>query len=220
MDCGSRHDVRTRRKAVWGGEIGRPTGRLAAVLALVALSASCGDVVRQGTGSSYIILNALEAASGAEPTQFSGTLQSDVLTVVDDVPTTFNDVGRARMTLAMKDPGTADTPTIPTANNFITLNRYRVQYIRADGRNTPGVDVPYPFDGAITVTIAAGETSAGFEIVRHTAKAEAPLAALARNGIIIATLAEVTFFGRDQTGREVIVTGRITIDFGNFGDPS
>jgi hypothetical protein len=79
--------------------------------------------------------------------------------------------------------------------------------------------VPFPFDGAITVTVGA-ETAAGFEIVRHTAKAEAPLSALARNGIIISTLAEVTFFGRDQTGREVIVTGRITIDFGNFGDPS
>jgi hypothetical protein len=187
---------------------------------LAALTASCGDLTRQGTGSSYIILNALEAASGANPTTFGGTLQSDVLTVVDDVPTIFNDVGRARMTLAMKDPGTADTPTIPTPNNFITLNRYRVQYIRADGRNVPGVDVPFPFDGAVTSTIGAGETTAGFEIVRHAAKAEAPLAALARNGIIISTLAEVTFYGRDQTGREVIVTGRITIDFGNFGDPS
>jgi hypothetical protein len=204
---------------VWGGE-SRRTRRLAGALVLAALTASCGDLTRQGTGSSYIILNALEAASGANPTTFGGTLQSDVLTVVDDVPTIFNDVGRARMTLAMKDPGTADTPTIPTPNNFITLNRYRVQYIRADGRNVPGVDVPFPFDGAITGTIGAGETTAGFEIVRHAAKAEAPLAALARNGIIISTLAEVTFYGRDQTGREVIVTGRITIDFGNFGDPS
>jgi hypothetical protein len=219
MDCGSRSDVLTRRKAVWGGE-SRRTRRLAGALVLAALTASCGDLTRQGTGSSYIILNALEAASGANPTTFGGTLQSDVLTVVDDVPTIFNDVGRARMTLAMKDPGTADTPTIPTPNNFITLNRYRVQYIRADGRNVPGVDVPFPFDGAVTSTIGAGETTAGFEIVRHAAKAEAPLAALARNGIIISTLAEVTFYGRDQTGREVIVTGRITIDFGNFGDPS
>jgi hypothetical protein len=29
----------------------------------------------------------------------------------------------------------------------------------------------------------------------------------------------VTFYGRDQTGREVSVTANILIDFGNFADP-
>src|SRR5512147_1017898 len=27
----------------------------------------------------------------------------------------------------------------------IVIERYRVTYVRADGRNTPGSDVPYPF---------------------------------------------------------------------------
>jgi hypothetical protein len=72
----------------------------------------------------------------------------------------------------------------------------------------------------VTVTVTGGEATAGFEIVRHTMKQEAPLAALAFNGVIIATIAEVTFYGHDQAGREVTVSGRMTIDFGNFGDPS
>jgi hypothetical protein len=81
------------------------------------------------------------------------------------------------------------------------------------------VDVPYPFDGALTATVTTGEISAGFTIVRNVAKLEAPLSALVNGNGLITTIAEVTFFGHDQTGREVSVVGRITIDFGNFGDP-
>ena len=43
-----------------------------------------------------------------------------------------------------------------------------------------GVDVPYGFDGAFTVTVA-GAADASFTLVRHIAKEEAPLAALAGN---------------------------------------
>jgi hypothetical protein len=211
-------DARVSRKAVWGGEVSRRIGLLF-ILALTLLVVSCGDMTRQGTGSSYLIINALEAASGAEPSTFGGTLNSDVVTVVDDVPTIFNDIGRVRLSLAMKDAGGVDLPTSPTTNNYITVNRYHVRYIRADGRNTPGVDVPYPFDGAFTGTVGAGEFTAGFELVRHIAKSEAPLGALARNFVIISTIAEVTFYGRDQTGREASVTGQILVSFGNFGDP-
>ena len=60
--------------------------------------------------------------------------------------------------------------------------------------------------------------TSGFEFVRHTAKLEAPLAALATNGVIISTVADVTFFGRDQAGNDVSATGSIGVQFGNFGD--
>ena len=204
-----------RRKAVWGGAV-----RAAIAVAVVAASSSCGDLVRQGTGSSYLIVQALEAASGATPQAFGGTLQSDVVTVVDGAATIFNDVGRIRLTLGMKDAGSADSPTSPTVNNFITINRYRVEYIRADGRNTEGVDVPFAFDGAATATVSAADTTIAFTLVRHQAKIEAPLASLARNPLIISTIARLTFYGRDQTGREVIATAQISVDFANFGDPS
>jgi hypothetical protein len=198
---------------VWGSK------RAILVCAAIAFSASCGEVVRDGQGNSFLVINGMEAASGAEPTTFGGTLRSDVITIVDDVPSVFNDIGRVRFSLGLKDPGSATSPNGPTQYDAITVNRYHVRFIRADGRNTPGVDVPYPFDGALTVTVFGGEVSAGFEIVRHLTKEEPPVQALAWNNLIIATIAEVTFYGRDLAGREVIATGHITINFGNFGDP-
>jgi hypothetical protein len=47
---------------------------------------------------------------------------------------------------------------------------------------------------------------------------ETPLAELATNPGVITTLAEVTFYGRDQVGNDVTVSGTIQVDFGNFGD--
>jgi hypothetical protein len=193
----------------------------ALILAVSTLSSvSCGDVVEQGTGGSFLIVSSLEAAPGAEPTEFGNTLLSDVITVVDDNPTFFNDVGRVTFRLGLKDPGAATSPTTPSQNDAITVNRYRVRFIRADGRNTPGVDVPYGFDGAFTLTISGGDASAGFTLVRNIAKMEAPLAALRFSGVVLSTIAEVTFYGADQTGHEVSATALISIDFGNFGDPS
>jgi len=204
-----------RCKAVW-----RPTAASFGLVLAIAFSTSCGDVVRQGTGSSFLIVTALEGAPGAEPTDFGGTLLSDVITVVDDVPTFFNDVGRVTFRLGLKDPGTPTSPTTPAQNDAITITRYHVRFIRADGRNVQGVDVPYEFDGAFTLTVSGGDASTGFTIVRNVAKMEAPLAALRFNGVVLATIAEVTFYGKDQTGHDVMATARISIDFGNFGDPS
>src|SRR5688572_10108132 len=200
----------------------------AVVMMACAVSAGCGDVVRQGRAPVQLVITALEAASGAEPEQFGGTLLSDVVTLVErevngqqvDVPTTFNDLAEVTMSLILKDPGQPGTTTSPSAINQVTITRYRVIYRRSDGRNTPGVDVPFPFDSGVTFTVpASGTVSAGFQIVRHTAKQEAPLAALVFNPDVIATLAEVTFYGRDQAGNDISATGTIGIDFGNFGDP-
>jgi hypothetical protein len=201
-----------RSKAVWGS-------RILAVTAAVIVSASCGDVARQGTGGSFLIINRLEAAPGNDPTTFTGNLLSDVLTVVDGVPTVFNDIGRASFSLGLKDPGTASAPNIPSQYDFITVDRYRVRFTRADGRNTPGVDIPYAFDGALTLTVRPGEQSVAFELVRHVMKMEAPLAALAVNAATIATIAEVTFYGKDLAGNEVSASARLLVNFGNFADP-
>ena len=90
---------------------------------------------------------------------------------------------------------------------------------RSDGRNRPGVDVPYAFDGAATGTIASGGTlTLGFELVRHVAKQEAPLVQLVDSPTIISTIADITFYGQDRVGNEISVMGSISVDFGNFGD--
>ena len=193
---------------MWGGGVARATG-FAAALALTILSSACGDLTRQGTASSYLIVNSLQAKSGDDG-DFGTTLSSDVRT---DDGGVFLDLGQVTLSLAMKD---ATSTVAPTTANFITINRYRVRFTRSDGRNTPGVDVPYGFDGAVTATVTGDAIAIPFELVRVVAKLEAPLAALAQNPVVISTIAEITFYGHDQTGREVSVAGQMLVSFGNF----
>jgi hypothetical protein len=196
-------------------------------VALLAVSAAgCGDFVRQGTSPSLVTVAALEASSGAEPGTFGHTLQSDVVTNVKKtiagnevlVPTIFSDPGRVTVSVTMKN--TSPSATAPTTANSVTFNRYRVTYKRADGRNVPGVDVPASFDSAVTFTAIPGQViTAGFDLVRHVAKLEAPLVSLVQNDELLTMIAEVTFYGQDHAGHDVTASGNIGITFGNFGDP-
>jgi hypothetical protein len=190
---------------------------VASIACLAAMTAACGDLTMRDRSSAIVIIDALQAASGAEdnPT-FSGTLQSDVVTVVNNVTTVFADSGRVTMRVIGKDP-----TDVLNLGSSITFNRYLVTFRRSDGRNTPGIDVPFPFDSAVTFTVTPGSssTTASFELIRHTAKLEAPLLGLRNSTSVMATVADITFFGRDQGGREVSATGSIGIQFGNFADP-
>jgi len=123
------------------------------------------------------------------------------------------------MNLILKDPGAPGIGANPTNLNAVTINRYRVAYRRTDGRATQGVDVPYGFDSGVTFTVPAdGTLTAEFEIVRSSAKLEAPLRALANSHDIISTIADVTFFGRDQAGNDISASASIGVNFGNFAD--
>jgi hypothetical protein len=202
-------------KVVWGAGI-----RLAGAVVLVLTSASCGDLTRAGQSPSYLIINSLLGASGAEPSNFGGTLASDVITISKTgVAGIFADIGKASFQLGLKNPGPASSPTSPTSNNFITIDRYHVKYLRADGHNTQGVDVPYEFDSALTATVSS-TTDVTFTLVPIQAKLEAPLKALGPNNIPIRTITYVTFYGHDQTGNGVSVTAQIGITFANFADPA
>jgi hypothetical protein len=197
---------------------------LAAVLVLTS-SVSCGDVVRQGRGPMFLVIDTLTGSRGGTGAGAS-VLLSDVITNITTpapctltapCPTVFNDAGSVTLRLSPKDA--VSSGVIPSTNNQVTISRYRVVYRRADGRNVPGVDVPHGFDGAVTGTIpAAGTMSLGFELVRHVAKQESPLVELIFTPTIITTIADVTFYGRDQVGNDLSVTGSIQINFGNFGD--
>lgn len=209
----------------------RHVTKLVGAVAVIGASVSCGSVVRQGRSPVYLVIDSLTAIAGSSGSSSgAGTsyLQSDVLSSVTTpapcspttpCPTVFNDSGAVAMRLSLKDIGTTDSPTAATTNNEVTINRYRVSYRRSDGRNVQGVDVPYAFEGAATATIPArGVASFGFELVRHVAKQEAPLVQLVVSSAIITTVADVTFYGRDQVGNDISVTGSIQVDFGNFGD--
>jgi hypothetical protein len=201
--------------------------RLIGLAAMIAATVSCGDVVRQGSSPVFLVIDTLQGIRGAAQLGTPATtLNSDVITNITSpdpcstaspCPTIFGDSGLASLRAPLKD---STTPGVaPTSNNEVTINRVRVEYTRADGRNAQGVDVPYAFDSAVTGTIAAGGTlSIGFELVRNVAKQEAPLAQLRSSSNFIATIANVTFFGTDRVGNAIQVTGQISIEFGNFGD--
>jgi hypothetical protein len=204
--------------------------RVAVMTMLPFMSVGCGEVVRQGRSPVFLVIDSLQGARGAAGPAgaLDSTLASDVITNVTSpepcsaktpCPTIFADRGQIVLRLSLKDIGNAAVPASPSTNNEVTINRYRVAYRRADARNTPGVDVPFGFDGAVTGTVPNGGTlTLTFELVRVVAKEEPPLVQLVTSPSFITTIADVTFYGRDQVGNEVAVTGSIQIDFGNFGD--
>lgn len=202
-------------------------GLLAAALCGLSVT-SCADLARTGSGPAYLIMERVTASAGGGAGAGAGTtsLLSDVQTLVDVTvggvtvkqPTVFNDLGQATIRAEMKN---ALSTTAPTAVNSITLNRYRVRYRRTDGRNVEGTDVPYGFDGGTTATIAPGSSATvSFDLVRHQAKLERPLVTLVggRGLIFLSAIAEVTFYGQDQAGNAVSVSGTIDVQFGDFGD--
>ena len=188
--------------------------RRASLAVLVFAAASCGDVVRSSRSPVILAVNSLAAGTPLSAFLNSDVVRNTCVAPAAPCPSDANDPGSATLAVVMKDYTLA-----PSTNNSVTITRYHVEYRRADGHNTPGVDVPYPFDGAVTVTIAAGSTIAvGFEIVRHTAKEESPLVQLRANPNVIYTITDVTFFGTDRVGNDVSATGSISIDFANFAD--
>jgi hypothetical protein len=209
---------------------------LAATIGVAAASLSCGSVVRDGSSPMFLVVNSLQGASGSGPGITPGTLGnplvSNVLNTVTVSPPcpapiapatpscTFvvSDVGQVVLSLVPKNIGSAAAPTTPSTNNQVTITRYHVVFTRADGRNTPGVDVPWPFDGAVTGTVPiGGQLTLGFEMVHIVAKEEPPLGALIVSPTVLITIANVTFYGQDLVGNAISATGTIQVDFGRFG---
>ena len=179
------------------------------VAAAASLGSACGDVIRQGQSPVYLVMDSLLASPGGD-----GSFVTPLLSDVRTNGSIFNDVGRAVVHINPKDIAIAPSP-----NNAVTLTRYRVTYTRSDGRNTPGVDVPYPFDGAVTATVPpSGNATLTFDLVRHAAKLESPLVQLVSASTVITTIAEVVFYGQDQVGNDIAVSGLIQVNFGNFAD--
>ena len=209
---------------------GRRGTLLAMLLVAAAVAAGCGQQNTEGRSPSYLVVESLQAASGAAPSTFGGTLDSDVVTNVKStiggqevmVPTVYEDLAQVKLRMALKDGGNGMAVASPTAVNSVTVTRYHVDFKRSDGRNTPGVDVPTGFDGAATGTIGSDGSVVTFVLVRAQAKLESPLKALRNGGgaIVISTMAEVTFYGTDQNGNTVSVTGMISVNFADWGDPS
>jgi len=190
-------------------------GALGLAAALIG-SASCGDT-SLGKSPSILVIDQLLGSNTATPNQFGGTMQSDIAFKGSRV----EDLGQVGLRMTIKDLGNPGAESGPTPLNQILVNRYHVAYRRADGRNTPGVDVPYPFDGAITMTVTESAQLISFTIVRVQAKLEPPLSNLIGlgGGLVLGTIADVTFYGHDLAGNPVQQTGSIFINFADWADP-
>jgi hypothetical protein len=187
------------------------------ILCGAGLLASCHSNLTQGRSPVYPVIDALTGSS-AQKAGAAGTFESTLRSDVESGGGVFEDPGQVTIHLDMKD-----VSQTPTSNNNVTFNHYRVEYRRTDGRNVQGVDVPYAFEGGFTFTVpSSGQASSGFVLVRAQAKLEAPLLTLAGGGgsLLISTIADVTFYGVDQTGEPVSVKGSISVNFADWADPS
>jgi hypothetical protein len=163
-----------------------------------------------------LVIESLEGGPGIDEAAFRHVFESDVLTK----ERVIEDGGRVLLALALNDPGTADLPTRPSPANLVTITRYRVRFLRSDGRSMPGVDVPHAFDGAATFTVGPEGGIGRFVLVRGQAKLEPPLISLRASGgaVVLSTLAEVSFYGRDQAGHDISVLGFIGVNFADWAD--
>jgi len=205
--------------------------RVAAVAAMIAATASCGDVVRSSRAPVLLVIQKIGGVRGSATAATTPVvpLISDVITIVttggtctttNPCPTFFNDTAIATLSIAPKDIGLpTGSGVTPSSNNQVTITRVHVSFTRTDGKNVQGVDVPFEFDTAVTATVpTTGTVDVAFEVVRNSAKLEEPLLDLRNNGIILSMIANLTFSGTDLVGNAISATGTLQVDFGNFAD--
>jgi hypothetical protein len=192
-------------------------GRLATVLGVAAMLAGCTtDAAKQNGSDVLLVVTKVVTQAGGGGGTASSFLLSDVIRVTTPAGV-FND--DATVTVASEQKN----PNLPTTSAYsdVQLQRYTVNFIRSDGHNTQGIDVPYSFQGPLAGTISpGGTTDVSFILVRQSAKLEPPLSNLAGKGgdILITCIAEVTIFGTTVAGQTVSVVTDIQVTFADFGD--
>lgn len=115
-----------------------------------------------------------------------------------------------------KNPN-APAPNVPAA---VIVKSYEVRYFRTDGRGTEGIDVPYRITGNLTLAVDvanSGTTTFPLEVVRRQAKVEPPLSTIFQT-TVLTVMAEITLYGETVSGQAVSASGRLQIDFADFGD--
>ena len=202
--------------------------RFLAAAAIVGATTSCGDVVRNGRAPLYLVIDSLGGIRGkASPGSATSTLTSDVITNVispdpckidNPCPTIFGDPGEAVMHVALKDPGTAATPSAATEVNSITITRLP-RRLRSRRR-------PQHARRRRPVRVRRRRHRHGDERRHHVRvparsgcgkRRESARAAQEQQGVNYRAGAR-DVLRPDQAGNEVTATGSIQIDFGNFGD--
>jgi hypothetical protein len=181
-------------------------GSMVALGLLVGLSGCAPDYVTDSAASVNLIIASINEGAQLDSDVRYGEDSSFVCE--DEVP--------VAVAVRNKNPN-APAPSVPSA---VVLKSYEVRYFRTDGRGTEGVDVPYRITGNLTFAVDvanSGTVSFPLEVVRRQAKVEPPLSSIYQTAVLT-VMAEITLYGETVSGQSVSATGRLQIDFADFGD--
>jgi hypothetical protein len=184
-----------------------------AMLAASIFLPACNPLEDESRSNSILVVENVTGKdmSGTD----AGFLQSDVLKTDNTI---VADTAKATLSARLMDPA----PILGTSQySDIMITRYVVSFSRTDGRNRPGADVPFPFEGSLSTLVRVDSTtSLDFVIVREAAKLEAPLVNLRDSayGDILNMTAKIEFYGHDLADKAVKATGYLTVYFANYAD--
>jgi len=185
--------------------VGWTAGAGACALALALVAGGCApDYVTGSTAPVNLLIGSINggAVLDSDVRLSTGTICPDTVPVA--------------LGVRAKNQNTVDI-TVP---QHVLVQQYEVRYFRSDGRANEGIDVPYRFGGPLASEVdvaTSGVTAVPVQVVRRQAKLEPPLSNI--TGFQIVTMiAEITISGQTVAGQAVSATGRMQVDFADFGD--
>jgi hypothetical protein len=191
--------------------IGR--GWLGGAFALGLLTVNCApDYVKGNSGpvNFYIV--------AVSPNVLASDIRGGSKQAADGSGPLFTCPDFAKVSVAVRNKNPmAPAPNVAAA---VIVDSYTVRYFRTDGRGVEGVDVPYRITGNLTAGFdvkSSGTDDVSIEVVRHQAKSEPPLSTIFQTSVLT-LMAEVTLYGSTIAGEKVSASGRMQIDFADYGD--
>jgi hypothetical protein len=179
-----------------------------AIIGAILMTACDPDILTKDKSDTYIRISDIVGVSGHDDEE------GDF--ILSDVDPVFND----NVTLTIE---AYSKNLIDETSSFlkdVTLEQYDIRYVRADGHNIEGVDVPYGISGKLTQTIfVGGNAEIGVVVVRHQAKIEPPLKNIGTGGLeLLRVDALITVYGRTGAGDVVKAEASIMINFANYSN--
>ncbi len=190
---------------------------LVLIIAALAL-ASCQAKEDDSTSASFLVITSLTGNDLAGKAG-STTVFSDVITNGSII----NDSAVAVVTALTYNPTEDSEAHDITYYMNVIVDQVDVEFMRTDGKNTEGVDVPYHFSQPMNMLVEVDKTaSIPFILIRHVAKMESPLIQLRdfpSEEFVLQLLAKVTMHGKDLAGHRIApVSGYLTVWCANFAD--
>lgn len=190
---------------------------LVLIIAALVLG-SCLAKEDDSTSASFLVINSL-TGKDLEGNEGSTTVFSDVSLAGSIV----NDNGVASVIALTYNPTEDSDEHDITYYMNVVVDQIDVEFMRPDGRNVEGVDVPYRFSQPMTMIVPIDEeVEIPFILIRHVAKLEMPLLGLREvpnREIDLQLVAKVTLHGKDLGGHRVApVSQNVDVWCCNYAD--